>query len=29
VRCLPASESGMYLGVGEARFVTFRTANVG
>ena len=29
VRCLPASESGMYLGVGDARLVTFRTANVG
>jgi len=29
VRCLPSSESGIYLGVGEARFVTFRTANVG
>lgn len=29
VRCLPASESGMYLIVGEASFVTFRTANVG
>jgi len=29
VRCLPASESGIYLGVGDARFVTFRTANVG
>lgn len=29
VRCLPSSESGIYLGVGDARFVTFRTANVG
>ncbi len=29
VRCLPASESGIYLGVGDARLVTFRTANVG
>jgi hypothetical protein len=29
VRCLPSSESGIFLGVGEARFVTFRTANVG
>ena len=28
-RCLPASESGIYLGVGDARLVTFRTANVG
>ena len=27
--CLPASESGIYLGVGDARLVTFRTANVG
>ena len=29
VRCLPSSESGIFLGVGDARFVTFRTANVG
>ncbi len=29
VCCLPSSESGIYLGVGDARFVTFRTANVG
>jgi prepilin-type N-terminal cleavage/methylation domain-containing protein len=29
VRCLPSAEAGIYLGVGEARFVTFRTANVG
>ncbi len=29
VRCLPSSESGIYLGVGDARLVTFRTANVG
>jgi len=28
-RCLPSSESGKYLGVGDARLVTFRTANVG
>ena len=29
VRCLPASDSGIYLGVGDARLTTFRTANVG
>lgn len=29
VRCLPSAEAGIYLGVGDARFVTFRTANVG
>ena len=29
VRCLPSAEAGIYLGVADARFVTFRTANVG
>lgn len=29
VRCLPAAQAGMYLGVGEAAFVTYRSANVG
>ena len=29
VRCLPSAEAGIHLGVSDARFVTFRTANVG